>query len=1135
MMSETIINPAALEPLYMPWEEPNRHRVRADQDGEPAKLINGRRPSSIQIAQSLRQAVAEWRSTDYGFGCSSTSRELLLHWFGRDHRVLNSDGETVPFHYYFCQREAIESLIYLMEVRSINSLSALTAEFGGASAELAALGINPDEDRWPRYAFKVATGAGKTKIMSLAVVWSYFHSLRESDSLMARHFLIIAPNLTVFERLKEDFGDGRIFDRDPLIPPAWRGDWNLSVVLQDEASGAVTGGALYLTNIHRLHKSRSDRKKEAETYDWMGPTVSQVNALDTSDALRQRVTSHQRLMVMNDEAHHVWDPDSAWNDVLIYLNDTLKARYDTGLVAQLDFSATPKDNKGNLFKHIICDTPLGEAVDGGIVKTPIIGRGQKLKERADDNAGFRYEEHLMLGYQRWLISKDEWARSGKKALLFVMCEDTVAADQIAGRLNTDPLYSELNGKTINLHTNLKGKLKKRKRGNEEFFEFVEDESEISEEDLRQLRKLSRELDQNSSPYQCIISVLMLREGWDVRNVTTIVPLRPYSSKANILPEQTLGRGLRRMTLPGQAAEIVTVVEHSAFTSLYRDELSQEGLPIEIVDVDKVPITTVSIFPDSEHKDLTALNIQIPRLSAAYVIDPELMDISIDEVRQAFLRYQPLPLGEARSAEIDYEGRTLFTNEIVQQMKIQMPLLQSGVGAISFYREELERITGIRGTHSRLAPLIQQFLEEMLFTERCSIFDDRLVARLADSDVREHIRAVFVPLIRKKITLTQKRVPAEEPQAVTRWRPFQVTHSERHPTLPAERTPFNLIPCDHELEVALSRFAEHAIDVVAFCKNAGPQALRIDYLASGGRLAFYTPDFLIRKMDGSYLLVETKGREDVDVPAKARAAKEWCKSASANEARWEYLYVPEGVFQRLTGDRIEDLVRASAPALVDLLHEADTLQLALPLYEVPPVKRAEQVEEFISSKTLTGMPSRYLKSIEDAVALFKFLENKGGSLSACFTPLLGPLDETAKGMVISLLEPSIPTNPGEQRNFFEPSLRGISDREQTWLRSNAANLKKALVYKNPVMPLGLLSFCLQYAQTYLVSPISGIFENVSKNFAKFNGSQLGDQVNSIRAFRNSYIAHQEKELTDIVLARNELRNWISGLATIYNAH
>ena len=637
------IHADALAPLFAPWEVPNRHRVRAEREGESARQVKGRRPTPIVIAQSLRQAVGEWREAGYP-GVSDTTRELFEHWFGRSH----APG-GVPFRYYFCQREAIETLIYLYEVRSLTTLSALTAEFAGEHAELAALGIEPDEDRWPRYAFKVATGAGKTKIMSLAIVWSYFHSLRESDSPLARHFVIVAPNLTVFERLKEDFASGRIFDTDPLIPSHWRGDWNLSVVLQDEAAGASTGSTLYLTNIHRLYDVRRRRSAGPETYDWLGPAVSRARALDTGEALRERITSHPRVMVLNDEAHHVWDPDSAWNEALAYLDRTLRERHGLGLVAQLDFSATPKDNHGNLFKHIVCDTPLGEAVDAGIVKTPIIGRGSRLVESADSNAAYKYQEHLLLGYARWRQSWQEWEKSGKKALLFVMCEDTKAADQITRRLNSDPLFKELNGYTLNLHTNLKGKVRKHGRGEAAYYEFEESETEISEEDLRQLRKLSRELDDNTSPYRCIVSVLMLREGWDVRNVTTIVPLRPYSSKANILPEQTLGRGLRRMTPPGPegAAEVVTVVEHQAFVSLYQEELSQQGLPIEVVEVERVPRTTVSVYPDAGHKDLRALDLLIPQLSQAYHIRPELGEITLDEVKQAFARFRPLPLGQRR--------------------------------------------------------------------------------------------------------------------------------------------------------------------------------------------------------------------------------------------------------------------------------------------------------------------------------------------------------------------------------------------------------------------------------------------------------------------------------------------------------
>jgi len=224
-------------------------------------------------------------------------------------------------------------------------------------------------------------------------------------------------------------------------------------------------------------------------------------------------------MVFNDEAHHVWDPDSAWNDAITFLHESVKSRTGGGIAAQLDFSATPKDNRGQRFKHIICDTPLGEAVDAGIVKTPVIGKSdQKLAEEANENAAYKFERHLRLGYERWRKSREEWEKSGKKALMFVMCEDTKAADEITTRLNTDDAFAELKGKTINLHTNLKGKLKKSGKGENARVEFVENDKDISDEDLKALRKLSRELDHDTSPYSCIVSVLMLREGWDVKNV-----------------------------------------------------------------------------------------------------------------------------------------------------------------------------------------------------------------------------------------------------------------------------------------------------------------------------------------------------------------------------------------------------------------------------------------------------------------------------------------------------------------------------------------------------------------------------------------------------------------------------------------
>ncbi len=894
-MSETLtIKTEALEPLYEAWQEPDRHRVRAE-SGEGAVERKGRRPTGIAIAQNLRAMVKEWRDNFY-FGASDTSRQLLNHWFGRTHTVNGNE-----FRYYFCQREAIETLIYLKEFRKLECLSQLIAEYGGAYAETSALGVTEEEDAWSRYAFKMATGSGKTKVMSLAIVWSYFHALRESDSPMARHFIVIAPNLTVFERLKEDFkpagGGPDIFDHDPLIPVEWRGDWNLTTVLQDEASGSSTGGTLYLTNIHRLFDNARKRESGA-MYDWMGPVVSKAKALDTGAALRERITSHHRVMVMNDEAHHVWDPDSAWNEAVQFLHESIRKRGGDGLVAQLDFSATPKDNKANYFKHIICDTPLGEAVDAGIVKTPIIGRAGQLVEQATDNAAHRYEMHLKLGYERWLKSRDEWLKSGKKPLLFVMCEDTKAADEITARLNGDAVFKELNGRTINLHTNLKGRIRKVGKGADAREEFVESEKEISDEDLKALRKLSRELDSGTSPYFCIVSVLMLREGWDVKNVTTIVPLRPYSSKAGILPEQTLGRGLRRMTPCGQANEIVVVVEHEAFARLYRDELAQEGLPIGMVDVEKVPTTTVSIYPDTAKKDLKALDIAIPQLTAANRTLPVLGPISVAEVREVFQKYTPLPIGDKRGlSEVQYEGRHLITGEVVEHMKVSLALLDSGVGAISFYEQELEYVCKVKSTHQVLGPLLQAFFEELLFGPGHSIFDADLVARLSDSDVREHVRAVFVPVIRRKVVQQQVRSPEAKPVSLASWRPFQVTVSERRPVQQSAKTLFNLVPCNQTLETAFVEQCGKASDLAAFAKNAGPQCLRVDYLSDGARLAFYTPDFFVRIDSGSYYLVETKGQVDRDVPVKARAAVEWCKAASTKQVKPKFQRLFDAPYMR----------------------------------------------------------------------------------------------------------------------------------------------------------------------------------------------------------------------------------------------
>ena len=166
---------------------------------------------------------------------------------------------------------------------------------------------------------------------------------------------MIAPNLTVFERLKEDFkpegGGSDIFDNDPLITVEWRGDWNLTTVLQDEAGGAHTGGVLYLTNSHRLFDNPTRRSAKGEALDWRGPAEAKATALDTGAFLRDRITSHERVMVLNDEAPAVQSvvPES----LLAGLPDRLKRAADEAISLYRFFEKKPGVNFAPVFTALL--------------------------------------------------------------------------------------------------------------------------------------------------------------------------------------------------------------------------------------------------------------------------------------------------------------------------------------------------------------------------------------------------------------------------------------------------------------------------------------------------------------------------------------------------------------------------------------------------------------------------------------------------------------------------------------------------------------------------------------------------------------------------------------------------------------
>jgi len=1119
-------NAAALEPLFKPWEEPIRHRVPNPVSGGPAVVQPGRRPSKCPLVRAIRAEVDGWRRGGYA-GVSQTSRTLLSYWFNTEHEVTDDDGNTVLFRYHWAQREAMETIVYLYELRHIRSVAELMSEFGSNIIADLALGLNPNEDRWAKDCCKVATGGGKTKVMSLAIVWSYYHRLYESGSDLAQHFVIIAPNLTVYERLKDDFENCGIFYKDPLLPPEWKADFQMQVVLQDEPGGASTRGAIYLTNIHRLHETR-DNGSTLENDDktiW-GPPVKRAQALDTGAALRQRITAHPRLMVLNDEAHHMHDPDLAWNRAVDALHSQSLTRGNLGICLQLDFTATPKHNNGELFRHIICDFPLGEAVDAGIVKVPVLGESDELTVHGDKRvpAHQRYAMHLQLGYQRYQKTFEEMGRV-RKPILFVMTEDADAANEIADYLDSD-LFPLLKGHVLNIHTRLKGRIKTVLRGGREIKEFVENETAMKPDDLRVLREMSRELDAKDSKFRCVVSVMMLREGWDVRNVTTIVPLRPYSTKSGILPEQTLGRGLRRMFPLGDVPELVTVVHHPAFRKLYEEELAQEGLDIAVLPIRQALKQTVSIFVDQANKPVDALEIEIPLVSEAVETTAELKCLTFDEVRQCFeKRFRPLPIGKKREGPVEYKERHLFTDEIVSQMQLDAGLLTNAWSAAGYFAQMLGRACRLSNPHQVLTPLVEEFLSKVLFERPIDLYSGEVDHRMRDMDVLEHVRATFAPLILSKTVHKKERKRISQGQRLSAWKSYQATSTEDRPAVPSTRTMFNLVPCANDFEQVFVDFCDYASDVAAFAKNAGPQKLMIDYLRPDGHPALYIPDFFARLTESKYLLVELKGKVDSLVPVKARAAVEWCKAASKAKEKWQYLFVPYHLFQQSAPATMEELARACEPSLKALLQEAETGQQELPLFEATAQKEAEELfARTLQKAGIAKAPAEIEECLRQAVQLLDYeVRFKMPDYSAAFQPLLRPLDEYAIRILERTLRPRIPDDPEKRRDYFKPSLGALPPNQRALLERNQHYLEHNLVFGRSIQKLGTLLSCLDYAQSG-GSGATGVWKDVENVFAGEPWANLYSDLKTANTFRNTRVAHVETKLDNAEEAWEAMAVW-----------
>lgn len=855
------------------------------------------------LVAGLREKVKEWRDKNYE-GASDTSKSLLNWWFKEDHIIYNADGSSYNFRYYFSQREALETVVWLYEVAKVKDKYDLIRynTTGVLSPQMFT-------EEWLRFVIKMATGAGKTKVMSLIIVWAYFHKKYEENSNLSKNFLLITPNVIVFERIKNDFEGLKIFFIDPVLPDNgyhgqnWRDDFQMTLHLQDDLRNVSDTGNIFLTNIHRVFegdvKDASADDEDTSAYFLGDKPVTKTN--DSTVDLGMIVRDIDELIVINDEAHHLHDDKSAWVKSIADIDNRLKQQ-GKKLSLQVDLTATPKKNDGSIFVQVISDYPLVEAIHQRVVKNPVVpdaaSRG-KLKENQSTLFSEKYRDYINLGVEEWQKTFEVLKPMGKKSILFIMTDDTKNCDEVAQYIETS--FKDLKGAVLTIHTNRSG-------------EISETVSGKNREELDLLRKQANEIDSWESPFKVIISVMMLKEGWDVKNVTTIVGLRPYAADSKILPEQTLGRGLRRMFFGrDDVEEYVSVLGTPAFME-FVESINREGVVLEkrAMGTGAKPIApmVIEVDKDNPKKDITKLDIEIPVMSPR--IQREYKNLAeLDVSRFGNKRVTVKKFSEEEKREIVFK-------DVVDEKTHHTTILSGDIepdyqSVIGFFAQAIMRELRLFGCYDILFGKVREFVQNNMFEQPVNLSDLNTLRNLSEVEYIRLIKDSFKKAVNDLTVEDKGDTEIKNYIKVSEARPFVV--NDKSYLIP-KKSVFNKIVGDSDsdgFELEFAAFLEGCDDVVSFAKNfqnKEASALRIEYKNSEGFISTYYPDFFVKKDEKTVFIIETKGREEENDKLKLERLQKWCEDVNNRQNRVEYksLYIKQEEWKRDKLKNFDEVVR-----------------------------------------------------------------------------------------------------------------------------------------------------------------------------------------------------------------------------------
>ena len=846
------------------------------------------------VAKLRCKVKKQFRDCGY-VGATDTSKSLLNWWFNTPHLLPQADGNMAKFQYFFSQREALETIIYLYDVVGAKDKFDLM-RFDSSGAVSASM----FHEAWRRYVVKMATGTGKTKVLSLVLAWSYFHKLYEPDSELARNFLLIAPNIIVLDRIYKDFQGLKLFFEDPIIPDNgfdgrnWRDDFQLTLHLQDEVRVTQPTGNIFLTNIHRVYAGEDipPAPEGENTMDFFLGKHPTGATTDSKVDLGIIVRDIDELMVLNDEAHHIHDSGLAWFKSIEDIHNRLVQK-GSSLALQVDVTATPKRKDGAIFVQTVADYPLVEAISQNVVKHPVLpdaASRSKLAERQSVKFTEKYADYLNLGVVEWRKAYEEHQKMGKKAILFVMTDNTNNCDDVANYL--EGTYADLKNAVLVIHTNRNG-------------EISEASTRRKREELERLRKQANEIDDPTSPYKAVVSVLMLKEGWDVRNVTTIVGLRAYNAKSNILPEQTLGRGLRKM-YPGEIEEYLSVVGTNTFME-FVESIQAEGVELERKPMGsgtepKTPII-IEIDKDNPDKDLDALDIEIPVLTPRTYREYEnLAGLDVSAFGHNPVTYQSFSEEEQRTIVF----KDITTRETTHTTVLDTAGIADYRSVIGYFAKAIMDDLRLVSCYDVLYGKVKTFIQDYLFGQSIDLESVNTLRNLSELTATKTLLESFKVAINALTVKDRGDAEIKDTIKLRETRPFTAKNQD---SFVPKKSVFNRIIGDNHLELVFAKFLDNCADVESYAKNYLTIKFKIDYVKADGSISNYYPDFIVKLKNGGIFVVETKGREDFDVPRKMKRLRQWCEDINISQYKTTFnpIYIDEENFQRYRPSNFAQLI------------------------------------------------------------------------------------------------------------------------------------------------------------------------------------------------------------------------------------